>query len=513
MTVTRRLVLRAVLALALAVGHPVTGLAAIEGLTADDTIASLAPIAPASPTQVVVFDRLAQTTTVVSHDQSGAPGGRSSSRPAVSADGNVVAFESDAGLVTGDGNGTADIYVWTRSVDAVRQISLGPGGAQANGPSHDPSISGDGGVLAFTSTARNLTGDAGLDGTTTQVFAWLRTTGELRLVSVGSRAAGSGASGQPSVSGDGRVVAFESAAADLVTSDTNDAIDVFLRNLARGATLRASVASGGGQVAGPSGRPSVASDGGVVAFDSEAERLVERDSNNVRDVFVRDLPAAVQVTPNPLDFGAVPLGTPASLGVTVVSVGWTPVALSSSAVGGTNAGDFAVADDACAGQILDFGGSCSIVVLDVPQAPGPRTATLSIFDSAEDSPQLVTLLGGVGPPQVRFDPPVGPPGIVTTVRGLGFPPGALVMLRWNRGITGTTNPVVVGVDGTFVTGVLIFHNDVVGARELNVQAAPGGPSFPDQIAPFLVVTGTLQPSGTDAMSYVAPEFQQILIRR
>jgi hypothetical protein len=390
---------------------------------------------------------------------------------------------------------------------------VGLGGAAPNGPSHEPSTSFDGGVVAFTSTARNLTGDAGQDSTTSQVFARLATTGELRLVSVGESAAGSGASGSPSVSQDGRIVAFESVAGDLVDEDTNDVFDVFLRNLTAGATIRASVASAAAQVAGPSRRPSLAGDGGVVVFDSTAARLVAGDSNKVRDVFVRDLPPAVQVTPNPLDFGAVPLGTPASLGVTVVSIGWAPVSMTGSVIGGTNAADFVVAGDACTGLTLDYGVSCTIMVLDVPLASGARTATLSIADSALDSPQVVTLLGGVGPPQVRFDPPVGPPGIVTTARGVGFPPGALVALRWDRGITGAMAPVLVGADGTFVVSVLVFHNDVIGPRLLNVTAGPGGASFDDQTAPFLVVTGTLQPSGSDAVSFVAPELRHILIRR
>jgi hypothetical protein len=316
-----------------------------------------------------------------------------------------------------------------------------------------------------------------------------------------------------SVSRDGRVVAFESSATDLVAGDTNAATDVFLRNLVRGVTIRASVTSSGRQVAVQSRRPSISGDGGTVAFDSASASLVPNDTNKVRDVFVRDLPPAVQVAPNPLDFGIVPLGTPASLSVSVVSVGWRPVSLSGSAIGGPNAGEFVVADDACAGQVIDYGVSCAIAVLFIPQVPGARTGTLSISDSAADSPQLVTLLGGVGPPQVLLDPAVGPPGIVTTATGAGFPPGALVTLRWDHGISQTLSPVVVASNGTFVVSILVFHNDIVGPRQLVVTATAGGAPFPDQTTPFLVVTATLQPSGTGALSYVAPELQPIVIRR
>ena len=508
-----RLLLSAALAFGPLAGRPATGLASTGRTTAGDATPSLAAVSPRAPTQIVVFDRQAHTNTIVSHDTSGTPGSLSSSWPAISADGSFVAFESDAGLVPDDGNGQADVYLWNRGPDQLRRVSLGPGGVQADGPSHNPSISGDGGLVAFSSTATNLTRDSGLDGTTSQVFAWFRATAALGLISIGSNGPGSGASGSPSVSLDGRVVAFESAAPDLVAGDTNAVTDVFLRDLARGATLRASVSTSGRQVAIQSGRPSLSHDGGAVAFDSASAALVSNDSNAVGDVFVRDLPPAVQAAPNPLDFGIVPLGTAASLSVTVVSVGWTPVTFSGSALGGANAADFVIAGDACTGQTLQYGGSCSIAVLDVPQGPGPESATLSISDTARDSPQLVTLLGGVASPQLHFDPAVGPPGIVTTVTGTGFPPGALVTLRWDRGITQTRDPLVVDADGTFLTGVLVFHNDLVGPRQLIVTAAPGGPPFPDQLARFLVVTATLQPSGRGAISYVAPELQLIVIRR
>ena len=508
-----RLPLSAAFAVGLALGSVPPSLATTAGSLGPEANPDLAAVAPQAPTQVAVFDRLSHTTTVVSHDQSGSPGGLSSSRPAISADGSFVAFESDSTLNRGGTNRTSDIYLWNRSLDQVRRISLGPAGVQADGPSHDPSISGNGGLVAFESTATNLTGDPGQNATTSQVFAWNGSTGAIGLVSVGSHGAGAGSSADPSVSQDGRVVAFESSAADLVAEDTNAAADVFLRSIVRGATLRASVASDGRQVAVESRRPSLSGNGGTVAFDSASGALVPNDTNNARDVFVRDLPPAVQVAPNPLDFGVVPLGTPTSSSVAVVSIGWTPVSMSGSTIAGTNAGDFVVADDACAGQILEDGESCAIAVLDIPASSGARTATLSIADSARDTPQLITLLGGVGPPQVLLDPKVGPPGIVTTVTGAGFPPGAVVNLRWDRGITQALDPIVVAGDGTFVASLLVFHNDVVGPRQLLVTAATGGAPFPEETAPFLVVKATLQPSGTGAISYLAPEIQPIVIRR
>lgn len=502
------------LAACLALDAATVSLAAPRGLPPDGTPSALAPVAPEGPTQVVVFDRLLHTTTVVSHDGQAAPGNDSSSRPSITAAGSLVAFESDAALVPEDTNGRADVYVWDGGADVVQRISVGRGGGPANGDSRDPSISGDGGVIAFVSTARNLTDDPGVDGKAGQVFAWQRSTGAIGLVSLATDGGpASGGSGRPSVSGDGRVIAYQSAAADLVPRDRNGLTDVFLRDLARGATIRASVASGGAEAKGENSRPSVSGDGGAVVFDSPAPGLVPRDSNAARDVFVRDLPPAVLVTPNPLDFGVVPIGTPSTLAVTVLSVGWTPVAIAPSTISGANAGDFVVADDACAGQVVAYGAFCSIVILDVPGAAGPRSAALSVFDSALDSPQLVALLGGVPGAEVRLEPEVGPPGIVTVLRGENFPPGALVTVRWDRGITQRVAPAVVGPDGTFMVGVLVFHNDRIGPRQLLVAAAPGGPTFADETVPFLVTPGSAQPPGSDALTFLAPDLRVIVTRR
>ncbi len=367
-------------------------------------------------------------------------------------------------------------------------------------------------MIAFASTATNLTRDRGLDGKVSQVFAWQRAAAATTLVSVGIGGPGSGASSGPSVSGDGRVIAFESAARNLIDGDTNGLRDVFLRDLTRQATIRASVRSNGRQSGADSRRPSVSGNGGTVAFDSTAANLVAQDTNQVRDVFVRDLPPALQATPDPLDFGVVPLGTPASQNVAIVSVGWTPVVMTGSTISGTDATDFVIAGDLCAGQVLAYGTTCTIMVLHVPQSTGPKAATLTITDSAPDSPQLVALVGGVPAPQIRLEPAVGPPGVVTTLRGTDFPPGALVTISWDRGITQRLDPIPVNADGTFTIGVLVFHHDRLGPRTVSVTAAPGGPTFSENAAPFLVVAGPVQPTGADALIYLSSELR-LVVRR
>jgi Tol biopolymer transport system component len=95
-------------------------------------------------------------------------------------------------------------------------------------------------------------------------------------------------------------------------------------------------------------------------------------------------------------------------------------------------------------------------------------------------------------PTIAFDPPLGPPGFVTTVRGTNFPKGAHVRLSWDFGIMSVTQDVVVGDDGTFVVPLLVFPRETPGARVLTATGVRG-PRFRPATAPFTVVPGTEQP--------------------
>ena len=97
-------------------------------------------------------------------------------------------------------------------------------------------------------------------------------------------------SDHPSISSNGRFVAFESEASNLVANDTNGFRDAFVRDLWMGTTQRVSMESSGEQGYLNSYRPSISSDGRFVAFESEASNLVAKDTNNTGDVFVRELP-------------------------------------------------------------------------------------------------------------------------------------------------------------------------------------------------------------------------------
>ncbi|MBW5486633.1 DUF11 domain-containing protein, partial [Streptomyces bambusae] len=98
-------------------------------------------------------------------------------------------------------------------------------------------------------------------------------------------------------------------------------------------------------------------------------------------------------------------------------------------------------------------------------------------------------------PTLELSPPLGPPGSVTQAHGSQFPPGAPVDLRWSRGVTVASAPVVAAADGTFSAPVLILVQDTLGERELTATHAGGAPPLYSPVsAPYLVVPGVLQPS-------------------
>jgi hypothetical protein len=236
---------------------------------------------------VFVRDRTTDTTERVSVSSSGAQGDDDSWFPSISADGRCVAFSSYAtSLVPGDTNGKEDVFVRDRVAGITERVSITSSGGQASDHSRQPSISGDGRLVAFMSYANNLAaGDAGhLD-----VFIHNRDAGLTECVSVSSSSQiGNADSNWPSVSADGRWVAFASAATNLVSGDTNATNDVFVHDCDTGLTERVSLTGAGEQGNGWSDWPSISGDGRFVAFRSWASNLVPTDTNGFADIFVRD---------------------------------------------------------------------------------------------------------------------------------------------------------------------------------------------------------------------------------
>lgn len=206
----------------------------------------------------------------------------------VSGDGRFVAFASDAAnAVAGDTNNRRDVFVRDRLVGGTSRVSVATGGAQAGDSSDNPCISPDGTWVAFDSLASNLV--AGDTNGQRDVFLHNRLTGETTRVSVDSAGVQANfPSSQAAVSDDGRFVTFKSDASNLVPGDTNGGSDVFRHDRLTGQTVRISVPTGGAQADEASGEPAISADGALVAFDSTAADLVPGDTNDRRDVFVHD---------------------------------------------------------------------------------------------------------------------------------------------------------------------------------------------------------------------------------
>jgi Tol biopolymer transport system component len=244
---------------------------------------------------VFVRDRVAQVTTRVSVGPGGLQGNGDSfsHSPVISAHGRFVAFASFASnLVAGDTNDTEDVFVRDRKLQVTRRESVGPGGLQANSVSLGPAISADGRFVAFWSYANNLVG--GDSNGRYDVFVRDRRVQVTRRVSVGPGGRqGNYDSSEPTISADGRFVAFESGASNLVAGDTNHRLDVFVRDRKLQVTRRVSVGSGGQQANTASYFPAISADGRFVVFTSYASNLVVGDTNGTGDVFVRDRMARV----------------------------------------------------------------------------------------------------------------------------------------------------------------------------------------------------------------------------
>jgi Ca2+-binding RTX toxin-like protein/Tol biopolymer transport system component len=208
--------------------------------------------------------------------------------PVISADGRRVAFESQAtDLAGGDTNQQTDVYWCDLASGEVRRVSKPLiDGVDTSGTSLEPSLSADGRFVAFTSDAGGL-----VPGSSTRAAVYWKDmdTGETRIVDVAPGASDSSGIGEhPHISNDGEYVVFDSDATDLPGGDENGAtVDVYRKDVITGAVDLISQAAGGAQ--GDSTADSLSGDGNVVAFSSAAPNLVPDDTNGTTDVFTRNL--------------------------------------------------------------------------------------------------------------------------------------------------------------------------------------------------------------------------------
>ena len=169
----------------------------------------------------------------------------------------------------------------------ISRVSVASDGTQGDFQSLSPSISADGRYIAFQASARNLV--SGDTNGKQDVFVHDRQTSSTSRVSVASDGTqGDGSSLEPSISADGRYVVFHSHSTNLVSGDTNSNPDVFVHDRQTSTTSRVSVASDGTQGNGLSQASSLSADGRYVVFQSVANNLVLSDTNNNADIFVHD---------------------------------------------------------------------------------------------------------------------------------------------------------------------------------------------------------------------------------
>lgn len=273
-------------------------------------------------TDIFVRDILTGTTTLASVSSNGSQLAANTRdfnlRPAISANGQFVVFQSEANnLVANDTNGNdQDIFVRDLRAGTTTRVSVNSRGEQskpwnvvASSDSRTPSISGDGRFVAFESNAINLDlRDTGVNNF--DIFVHDRQTRQTRQVSVNSQGAvATGESSQETsyggisktngssnavISANGRYVVFQSGATNLVPNDANDRVDIFRHDLQTGETVLVSVGLGGslanaGSSIGFSRNGAISSDGHYVVFQSLASNLVPNDANDALDTFVRDM--------------------------------------------------------------------------------------------------------------------------------------------------------------------------------------------------------------------------------
>jgi Tol biopolymer transport system component len=210
------------------------------------------------------------------------------SRPPINHGGRYVVFDSLGwSFVPDDTNLADDAFLRDRVAGTTERVSISSEEQQGDGASGGPSVSADGRYVAFLSLATNLV--PGDTNATWDVFVRDRLLGLTERVSVSSSGAqGDGRYWSTYISPDGRYVAFDSGSTNLVPDDTNGKADVFLHDRVAHTTVRVSVDSSGNQADGDSYRPAVSADGRFVAFESAATNLVPDDTNGLYDVFVHD---------------------------------------------------------------------------------------------------------------------------------------------------------------------------------------------------------------------------------
>ncbi len=257
---------------------------------------------------------------LVSRTATGVGGNQDSSDPIISADGNYIAFTSLANNLTGpvSADTHSDVFLYNIAQDTLKLVSQSAAGAIGNAASLNPVISDINGVVAFESTATNLTALADTNNAA-DIFRYSATTNTIALVSVNAAGTAAGivpvsptgqqeGSSGASINADGTAIAFTSTASNLTaTPDTNADRDVFVRNTTTNSTTLISKAKAGNTASnGASSNVVISGDGQTVAFISTATDLATLDTTAIADVYVSSTtaPAPALISTNTAGTGS-----------------------------------------------------------------------------------------------------------------------------------------------------------------------------------------------------------------
>ena len=251
------------------------------------SLARLVPADTNNTPDIYVFDRTTGRVTLESVD----PDAIEHSHPRTSADGRYLVFES-----LHEGRTGADIVFRDRAEATVRPLTGPLRGAVPQAWSRSPAISGDGRVVAFSSAATTLVDGEDANGALEDVYLVTLPAGRITRASLSSAGVqlARGNSILPSLSGDGRWIAFASTAPltekDGVIPSQRDKPyrQVYLRDVRDGLTRRVTRAANGSAPNGDSSLPSISGDGRYVTFVSEASNLLDDDQNQSADVLLYD---------------------------------------------------------------------------------------------------------------------------------------------------------------------------------------------------------------------------------
>jgi Tol biopolymer transport system component len=345
---------------------------------------------PRSPTtravlRIYVRDRVTRQTTLASPVLSG-----DSLEPYISGDGRFVVYYSAGSFVPDDVGSFDDVYIFDRVAGTTELVSRNSNGTVGNDSSFSrPMVTPGGRYVVFTSLASNLvTGDT---NDNYDVFVRDRQLGRTEQISVATDGRhGNNRSTSPAISADGRFVTFVSSASNLVPGDTNNEADAFVRDRESGTTVRLG-AGIGAQTITPDGR--------FVGFESAA-RLAPNDANDLRDVYVHELDdgapppedTAFTLKPASLEFGERPVGSSTTLSLWLRNKGTAPLAIAEISVRGPDGDQFNLARGC--GATLAVGAGCAINVTFEPTTAGSKNARLRLM--AGDGERRVRELSGTG---------------------------------------------------------------------------------------------------------------------